>query len=34
MAKVSMVQREHKRAKTVAKFAAKRAAFKAIISNV
>ena len=34
MAKVSMVQREHKRAKTVAKFAAKRAALKAIISNV
>ena len=34
MAKVSMVQREHQRAKTVAKFAAKRAALKAIISNV
>lgn len=34
MAKVSMVQREAKRAKTVAKFAAKRAELKAIIHNV
>ena len=34
MAKVSMVQRENKRAKTVAKFAAKRAELKAIISDV
>tara|TARA_B100000902_G_C27005143_1_gene761849 strand:+ start:160 stop:465 length:306 start_codon:yes stop_codon:yes gene_type:complete len=34
MAKVSMVQREHKRAKTVAKFAAKRAALKAVIHSV
>ena len=34
MAKVSMVERELKRTKTVAKFAAKRAALKAIISNV
>ena len=34
MAKVSMVQREAKRAKTVAKFAAKRAELKAIIQNV
>ena len=34
MAKVSMVQREKKRAKTVAKFAAKRAELKAIISDV
>ena len=34
MAKVSMVERETKRAKTVAKFAAKRAELKAIISNV
>ena len=31
MAKQSMIQREEKRAKTVAKFAAKRAALKAII---
>ena len=31
MAKQSMIQRENKRAKTVAKYAAKRAAFKAII---
>lgn len=34
MAKTSMVQRELKRTKTVAKFAAKRAAIKAIISSV
>ena len=34
MAKVSMVEREHKRTKTVAKFAVKRAELKAIISNV
>lgn len=34
MAKVSMVQREAKRAKTVAKFAAKRAELKAIIHSV
>ena len=34
MAKVSMVQREVKRAKTVAKFAAKRAELKAIIHSV
>ena len=34
MAKVSMVQREEKRAKTVAKFAAKRAELKAIIHSV
>ena len=34
MAKVSMVERESKRAKTVAKFAVKRAELKAIISNV
>jgi len=34
MAKVSMVERETKRTKTVAKFAAKRAELKAIISNV
>ena len=34
MAKVSMVQREHKRTKTVAKFAEKRAAIKAVISDV
>ena len=34
MAKVSMVQREIKRAKTVAKFAAKRAELKAIIHSV
>lgn len=34
MAKVSMVERENKRAKTVAKFAAKRAELKAIISDV
>ena len=33
MAKVSMINRELKRAKTVAKFAAKREALKAIISN-
>ena len=33
MAKVSMIQREKKRAKTVAKYAAKRAELKAIISN-
>ena len=31
MAKQSMIQRENKRAKTVAKYAAKRAALKAII---
>ncbi len=34
MAKVSMVQREKKRAQTVAKFAVKRAALKAVISDV
>ena len=34
MAKVSMVQREAKRSKTVAKFAAKRAELKAIIHSV
>jgi small subunit ribosomal protein S14 len=34
MAKVSMVQREKKRAQTVAKFALKRAALKAVISDV
>ena len=34
MAKVSMIEREHKRSKTVAKFAEKRAQLKAIISNV
>lgn len=33
MAKVSMINRELKRQKTAAKFAAKRAALKAIISN-
>jgi small subunit ribosomal protein S14 len=33
MAKNSMVEREKKRAKTVAKYAAKRAALKAIISD-
>lgn len=33
MAKVSMIQRENKRAKTVAKFAAKRAELKALIQN-
>ncbi len=33
MAKVSMVNREKKRAKTVKKFAAKRAALKAIIKD-
>ncbi|MFW2421036.1 MAG: 30S ribosomal protein S14 [Porticoccaceae bacterium] len=33
MAKVSMIQREKKRAKTVAKFAAKRAELKALIQN-
>jgi small subunit ribosomal protein S14 len=33
MAKVSMINRETKRTKTVAKFAVKRAALKAIISN-
>ena len=33
MAKVSMVQREAKRAKTVAKYAEKRAALKATIKN-
>jgi small subunit ribosomal protein S14 len=33
MAKSSMVEREKKRAKTVAKFAAKRAALKAIIAD-
>ena len=33
MAKKSMVAREAKRAKTVAKYAAKRAALKAIINN-
>jgi len=34
MAKVSMVQREKKRAQTVARFAVKRAALKAVISDV
>jgi len=34
MAKVSMVNREKKRQKTVAKFAVKRAALKAIIQDV
>lgn len=34
MAKQSMIQREHKRAKTVARFAAKRAALKATINSV
>ena len=34
MAKGSMVQREKKRTETVAKFAVKRAALKAVISNV
>jgi small subunit ribosomal protein S14 len=34
MAKVSMLQREKKRAKAVAKFAEKRAALKAVISSV
>ena len=34
MAKVSMVRREKKRAQTVAKFAVKRAALKAVISDV
>ena len=34
MAKTSMVQREHKRTKTVAKFAVKRAELKAVISSV
>lgn len=33
MAKVSMIQREKKREKTVAKYAAKRAELKALISN-
>ncbi len=33
MAKTSMVEREKKRAKTVARFAAKRAELKAIIAN-
>ncbi len=33
MAKNSMVEREKKRAKTVAKYAAKRAALKAVISD-
>ena len=33
MAKVSMVEREKKRQKTVAKYAAKRAALKAILSD-
>ena len=33
MAKVSMVEREKKRAKTVAKYAAKRAALKKIIND-
>ena len=33
MAKVSMVERENKRAKTVAKFAAKRAELKAIVND-
>ena len=34
MAKVSMVEREKRRAKTVEKYAAKRAELKATISNV
>jgi small subunit ribosomal protein S14 len=34
MAKVSMIEREKKRAKTVAKYAAKRAALKATIANI
>ena len=34
MAKTSMIARENKRSKTVAKFAAKRAALKAILSDV
>ena len=34
MAKESMIQREHKRTRTVAKFAEKRAAIKAVISDV
>lgn len=34
MAKTSMIEREKKRAKTVAKFAEKRKALKAIISDV
>lgn len=34
MAKTSMLAREDKRAKTVAKFAAKRAALKAILSDL
>jgi len=34
MAKVSMVEREKKRTKTVAKFAVKRADLKAIISDI
>ena len=33
MAKVSMIEREKKRARTVARFAEKRAALKAIIKN-
>ncbi|MCB1683509.1 MAG: 30S ribosomal protein S14 [Pseudomonadales bacterium] len=33
MAKTSMIEREKKRAKTVAKYAAKRAALKAIIAD-
>lgn len=33
MAKKSMIAREHKRTKTVAKFAVKRAELKAILSN-
>ncbi len=34
MAKVSMIEREKKRAKTVARFAEKRARIKAVISDV
>ena len=34
MAKESMIKREHKRTRTVAKFAEKRAAIKAVISDV
>lgn len=34
MAKVSMVEREKRRAKTVVKYAAKRAELKAIIANI
>ena len=33
MAKTSMIAREHKRTKTVEKFAAKRAAIKAVLND-